>query len=639
MKTKKPNKQRDNTFVSVVSWAIVGALLTLVIWAVFLSPKTASGASASDYPLQVTVSIETDTSAADLTDYPVALEVNSLNLLTYGYMEAGAEDTFFTDSSNQEIAGTPQDVLTNAATWWFEVPFVASGSVAQQFLFMGNASAPVDHALGLYGASDTVDVPADASLDITADLTVEAQGLTLRTLPADAAYMLNKPGNYGLLVDSLSNVKFYAVSSTTTTDTLRPDGTGFATGGFGPLFCSVGWQCIDEGSADETGTYIQEDSAGSGTGYYTLTPLNLPDEALITQVDCWFRGRFQGTIGAGQCGLRLNGVDQINGGNQAFTASFADRAQLAVARPGGGAWQPSDLADIELIVRMSDGDGVGGNLVQVTQAYIVVTYNAAITASAPVVVGEEHGWKGTYDGVSVDLYKDDALVDSTPFTQSLAVSTDPIVVGQGDLYASTRRVRVGSVDVATPTWDLDLDFEPVDMAQTQVGTSGNGWTYLGTVDDLSTNNHPVTYSFERDQTGIVAALGGVAIAPNDFVFFSSTTTYDVLLVDGLPSFIATATATGDNDSLITGGLRKGCTNIGTMPCQAYWLLLTIGGSSLLVGGMTAFRDYSLTAAGIGASVVFVFVFALGDTFTAWDVAATVMMAISFISIHQFSKNG
>lgn len=49
-------------------------------------------------------------------------------------------------------------------------------------------------------------------------------------------------------------------------------------------------------------------------------------------------------------------------------------------------------------------------------------------------------------------------------------------------------------------------FNAADVAETQAGTSGNGWTYLGTVaDSIGSNN--ATYSFVRDQSDLTVTLG------------------------------------------------------------------------------------------------------------------------------------
>ena len=60
---------------------------------------------------------------------------------------------------------------------------------------------------------------------------------------------------------------------------------------------------------------------------------------------------------------------------------------------------------------------------------------------------------------------------------------------------------------------VNWDFEPDEVAQTQEGNSGNSWTWLGTVEDISTggSDHDGTYSLTRNMSGITRYFNGLQI--------------------------------------------------------------------------------------------------------------------------------
>jgi hypothetical protein len=69
---------------------------------------------------------------------------------------------------------------------------------------------------------------------------------------------------------------------------------------------------------------------------------------------------------------------------------------------------------------------------------------------------------------------------------------------------------MGGTSIASPTYVLDLSFEPDEVDQTQEGTSGNGWIWLGNIYDQSGQGNDATYTLKRDTTGISVTAGHVS---------------------------------------------------------------------------------------------------------------------------------
>lgn len=88
-------------------------------------------------------------------------------------------------------------------------------------------------------------------------------------------------------------------------------------------------------------------------------------------------------------------------------------------------------------------------------------------------------------------------------TTDLALLDDFATIGWAD------RIRIGDTSLVSPTYVLDLQFEPDQIDETQAGTSGNGWIWQGNVFDQSASENNATYTFKRDTTDINVTVGPV----------------------------------------------------------------------------------------------------------------------------------
>lgn len=145
--------------------------------------------------------------------------------------------------------------------------------------------------------------------------------------------------------------------------------------------------------------------------------------------------------------------------------------------------------------RFTDGDVTAtssGALALNTDHTVVLTLDTTRTPVMAIVIN------GATDGTD----------DSSAFTIAFGAEIVNLSAAAGGM--SIGQVRVGDTSVTSPTWQLDWQFEPDQMAQTQEGTSGNSWNWLGTISDESANTNTGTYRFVRDMTDITVTVGPIA---------------------------------------------------------------------------------------------------------------------------------
>ncbi len=89
-------------------------------------------------------------------------------------------------------------------------------------------------------------------------------------------------------------------------------------------------------------------------------------------------------------------------------------------------------------------------------------------------------------------------------------------------------------------WSFNAD----ELSQTQEGTSGNSWQWLGTIEDV-TASHDATYDLTNTQTNITRTLRATAFNFSDPASQASDTTADFLGSVGTTDFSASGTAWQD----------------------------------------------------------------------------------------------
>lgn len=159
------------------------------------------------------------------------------------------------------------------------------------------------------------------------------------------------------------------------TETRRPSGAGDAAE-MTPSGDATNWECVDEEVSDDDTTYNGSPFTGSPRSDLLALPATaIPAGSLINSVTVYARAKelLDEVQVAVQC--RLGGTTVV-GTLQNLTTSYATYSE-ALARPGGGLWQQTDMNSLQ-IGYTDDARASGG--FRCTQCWVVVDYTAPSAA-------------------------------------------------------------------------------------------------------------------------------------------------------------------------------------------------------------------------------------------------------------------
>ncbi len=168
---------------------------------------------------------------------------------------------------------------------------------------------------------------------------------------------------------------------------LRPNGAG----DYSNLLLYGGgdshWTEVDEVVADDFTTYVRTSTSGQLKDAYELEAL--PAASSVASVRVYFRHCSSGGTalrGWNQPFLRLDGVETV--GTEVLSPFFSVSGWLdsneVLARPGGGDWTPTDIANLQVCIGIRSPENEWVNL---TQVYVVVDYTPDTPVSAAVSLG------------------------------------------------------------------------------------------------------------------------------------------------------------------------------------------------------------------------------------------------------------
>lgn len=152
------------------------ALLALTSGFAFLAMLAQSGCRAhavtsADYCWGQQITI-TNTSGAALTNYLVALTINTDVAIAAAYMQPQAWDLYLTDSSGDDIEFFAQDAGENDARFWILVPSLADGATETYTLNLGSSGVRRNNGFAFNGAA-TITRTHAAAFNVTNNLGVK----------------------------------------------------------------------------------------------------------------------------------------------------------------------------------------------------------------------------------------------------------------------------------------------------------------------------------------------------------------------------------------------------------------------------------------------------------------------------------
>ena len=170
--------------------------------------------------------------------------------------------------------------------------------------------------------------------------------------------------------------------------TLRPNGPGYVTELFKPHWtpqnCNANWECVDEAAADGIGSWL-----GAGglahvvkTDAYSLQDPSFSSPSTVTIVDVIAGARLYSPYedtdpgSRAMLGVYLGGLSEIGSGLTISDTLLWEDYTQRLGRPGGGAWQVSDLDDLQVTVSLLHIRGL-----YVTQVWVRVVTGTPVSAS------------------------------------------------------------------------------------------------------------------------------------------------------------------------------------------------------------------------------------------------------------------
>lgn len=161
--------------------------------------------------------------------------------------------------------------------------------------------------------------------------------------------------------------------------TLRPIANGYTTefpsitgGG------SVHWVVVSDNSDS---TYIRNNTTTPRIDSFALGSTGLTTE-IIDSIDVRARVRSESSAsGRFLVGLRLGGANSVTDFHEVIPTSETNYTDLAIPRPGGGAWTSADFtAGVEVLAQGNAGSGAG---LRIYELYVDINYTATTPPDPP----------------------------------------------------------------------------------------------------------------------------------------------------------------------------------------------------------------------------------------------------------------
>ncbi len=591
--------------------AAIWLVILAAAWVAILAGGVFAAGAASAHPYEVQIEITNNNTSTAFIG-PIPIPINALNLVDDNYVESDAVNTLFTDSGNNPVAGAGQDIGSNEVSWWWPVN-IPAGTVGQVKLFAGGPSE--DHSVLFGGGTDRVEIPDDATLDIATALTVSTTA-TFTVTPTTTAgvYYVLKLGSYGLGMRSTDELFGVVWSDTNLAAEAIPDATDSDTG-FILMGCTTAHLCIDDPSStpDDDTTRLRI-VAGTATAVFDVaTPPVVDADDYIETVRVQYRISGTGASCTVTVGIRLAAVDSLAPA-QSCRAAYTDYT-VNISRPGGGDWALADLADMQLYIRAVQS-GIGP---KITSAYIEVLFAQSrwISHSPGPVTSTQATTALTFDGTTLALHIDGTLVTSRALGWTLNATSEVVTIMEGaeGLASGT---MIGDTSTTTPSWVLDMKFEPPHLTETQEGDAGNSWAWRSAVSDSSVASNAGVWHVTSDLSMLGILVGGLMVEPATPPAPVTLDEIDIIGAQDISVFLTSNATTTTNISALWWGFMG---DLG-MPVQAAGLLIVMV-TAILISGLLyrAWPSMPINVALIGT----IYLIGAMMGFYAWYVLAFGMM--------------
>lgn len=398
---------------------------------------------------------------------------------------------------------------------------IADGQSEVWNLYTGHPTDTRTPLAFLNKASDSIDVPDNASLDLDATWWVEMSGLNVTSIPASTV-SIDHGGNYSLGIDPSGypfvGGQFMTDTPATATKTYtsisgsynKAGGTDWDTYTGSGCTTSTRGACWNPSDGKFTTEGINAVTTESIYGAY-LDSWGIPADATI---DCvYFDVTYKITTGNASSNVQII-AEKASGEGSFGTATGLTSTTFTTLQSGCGASRtPADLNATRYFwfyPYNASGSAVDFSIDGLV-FYVDYTYPAdsglvTVTASQTVTPGTPVDLAGEYDGSTLRLYINGSLdswgsQSGDPITSSDTVSIIGVASAITSLESINIAVSSASADV------LDLQFFADAVSLTDAGDSGDGWTWEYSVSDQSAQANDAVWTLTAPQTGLTVSLG------------------------------------------------------------------------------------------------------------------------------------
>jgi len=344
-------------------------VITVAIAALAIVAVPAYAAYSSYIPISVT---ESDSTAR--TYLPVVASVNNSYLASNGYIDSDGLDTRVTWGGSSIQHMVADDKLL------FVLPSLDADETATVNYELDHDS-PLDDMPVILGYGGSVNMTDDPALELSDNFTLEWSGW-VDTANGTDKNLIDKQDAFSTYVSGTGNIT--AVIRDATSTYLLPNADGDYTNI--PYPGGSHYSLVDDsvGTPDDATTHVYTDLDDSAEvkDAYELEDDGIPSGSVIESVTVHFRYRTN-AVSPNKAHaipyLRLNGVETA-GTETTVTGDTWTSFSQTLSRPGGGDWQTSDIADLQVAMGIYLDAG-GGGRAQLTQVYVEVSYYPTVTAT------------------------------------------------------------------------------------------------------------------------------------------------------------------------------------------------------------------------------------------------------------------
>lgn len=496
-------------------------ILLLILVATPIISVAASDISTATYSGVINI---TNASTAT-TEVAVPFTLSSADMISQGWV-----DSAFTRAAIQNTSGTDVPFMPGWSTnpWVIWEPSMSANTQENDALYVGPSS--LNATKYYFSGTGGMTVADSATIELGNTFQVDLSGYIKTDM---AGILIDKDNNgsgdgFDVRTDGDGNIKAIigAAGASSVNATILPDGAGLSTLIPSVTGAATHWDAVNDpvDTFDDNATYVSSTSSTYTIDYFTLTaPAYSGTDQIITAVKVYYRATESGDAGHAIPYLYFNGAD-IVGGEQLIDSTWRTFS-YAFTRPGGGAWQLSDFADLQAAVSIKSGvDGV--NTIKLTQVYVELTYNyvTATTSISKATANGDHDLSIISNGVNLWITVDGAAsanaaaaaVTNNAFAWTIAPNVVMPYMEDFDIevsgvpaahwaweYGATFTDTVSSL-VATPSFrttssDADvsaslISFQPIQSAQAPA------YTVNDPPDFISSSNITVTSTFSSGNT-------------------------------------------------------------------------------------------------------------------------------------------